>query len=525
MLVGNTQPPQQSEDPRFVSLISGILARSRLLLHEQLEMDYNYVRKGVLAWDESSRKAHYDNRKPGQPFFAVFNTTSSHEGQLTEKAVGNRRKKGVLPPKTRIAPEDIKFPPYHADTPIVRRDWSIYYDNVTLMDNQVGKLLKELDEKGLAEDTIVFYYSDHGGALPRGKRNIHDSGTRVPFIMRFPKKWAHLAPAGPGEWVDQPVSFVDFPATVFSLAGVPIPRQFEGRAFLGDRAAELQDHVFLFRGRMDERYDTVRAVRDRRYRYVQNYSPHRPWGQQYSYPFRVMPSMGSWYRAYLDGKCNPVQARYWQPKPSEEFYDIESDPYEVRNLIDDPRYAEKIARMRNILKRDIVRTRDIGLVPEGMFERLAADKTLYEYAQSDAYPIKRIVEVANFAVSRDASSLDKLIAVCNDPHPVIRYWGATGCLILQKKAARAKGQLKAMLKDEWMDIRVVAAEALSYLGETDLALQTMKPIIRGKEGFVTLAALNALDFMLDAGSVSLDRILELVEGTRFKNVSGRMVGQ
>jgi hypothetical protein len=233
--------------------------------------------------------------------------------------------------------------------------------------------------------------------------------------------------------------------------------------------------------------------------------------------------MGSWYRAYLDGKCNAVQARYWQPKPSEEFYDVKSDPYEVKNLIDDPKYAEKIAQMRRILKQDIVKTRDIGFIPEGMFERLSADKTLYEYAQSDAYPIERIVEVANLAASRDSSSLNRLIAACNDPHPVIRYWAATGCLILQKKAAPAKEQLKALLKDEWMDVRVVAAEAISYLGETDLALRTMKPIIRGKEGFATLAALNALDFMLDSGNVSLDQILELIEGLKFKDVSGRMV--
>ncbi len=487
------------------------------------KMDYNYTRKGGEAWNESSRKAHYDNRKPGQPFFAVFNTTLSHEGQLTEKAVASRRKKGILPPEPRIAPEDVKFPPYHADTPTVRRDWTVYYDNVTLMDTEVGRLLKELDEKRLAEDTIVFYYADHGGALPRGKRNIHDSGTRVPFIMRFPKKWAHLATAKPGEWVDQPVSFVDFPATAFSLMNVPIPKQFEGRAFLGEQAGKLRDHVFLFRGRMDERYDTVRAVRDRRYRYVQNYSPHRPWGQQYSYPFRVMPSMRSWYQTYVDGKCNPVQARYWQPKPSEEFYDIESDPYEVRNLIDDPGHAARIAQMRETLKRDIVQTRDIGLIPEGMFERLSADKTLYEYAQSDAYPIERIVEIANLAASREASALNKLVIACDDPHPVVRYWGATGCLILQGKASRARSKLKEMLEDEWEDVRVVAAEALSYLGETDLALATMKPIIDGKETFTTLAALNALDFMMQAGHVSAKRIQKIVKGKRFKNVSGRMV--
>jgi len=484
--------------------------------------DYNIVRNGRQAWSESSNKAHYKNRPAGQPFFAVFNIGSSHEGQLTEQAVNRRRQQGILPPKPRVAPEDAPLPPYHADTPVVRRDWSVYYDNMTLMDEQVGRLLKELDESGLADETIVFYYADHGGALPRGKRNIHDSGTRVPLIIRFPKKWAHLAPAQPRRWIEDPVGFVDLPATVFSLAGVTIPRHFEGRAFLGKQAGAPRDHVFLFRGRMDERYDTVRAIRSRRYRYVRNYSPHRPWGQHYFYPFRVMPSMDSWYQAYRKGQCNPVQARYWQAKPSEELYDINADPHEVKNLADDPQHVETLTQMRQALRRDMIRMRDTGLIPEGMFERLAVGKTLYDYAQSDAYPIERIVDIADRAVSRDTAELGKLIAACDDSHPVIRYWGATGGLILQEKSAPARRQLEALLSDDWLDIRIVAAEALSYLGATDKALETLEPIIKGNEKYASLAALNALDFMQEAGHITRQRIRLLIEGTHFQDTPERM---
>lgn len=485
--------------------------------------DYNFVReKDEKYWDESSSKAHYKNRETGQPFFAIFNNTTSHEGQLGEKAVQRRRSQGLLPPRPRIAPENIKLPPYHSDTPTVRRDWSVYYDNMTLMDAQVGSLLDELDKAGLAEDTIVFYYSDHGGALPRGKRNIHDSGTRVPLIIRFPEKWAHLAPAKPGEWIDTPVSFVDFPATSFSLMGIDIPKHFQGKAFLGAQADELPDHAYLFRGRMDERYDTVRAVRDTRYRFVRNYTPHRPWGQQYTYPFQVMPSMGSWYQAYLAGKCNPAQARYWQTKPGEELYDTKSDTYEINNLIGDPNLISIRTRLQKALHDDIVRTKDTGFIPEGMFTVLAGNKTLYDYAQSDAYPIEKILAVANLATDRDPASIDKLIAACNDRHPVIRYWAATGLLILQDKAAPAKDKLISLLEDKYPDIQIVAAEALSYLGEIELALKTLEPIIKSKEEFLALPALNALDFMQQAGRVSIERIQKLIEGVKFKTTPERM---
>jgi len=474
--------------------------------------DYNLA-NARKPWDESSPRAHYKGRAAGQPFFAVFNFTTSHESQVAPKGGKST---------FRVPPEKIPLPPYHPDTPDIRRDWANYYDQMTLMDEQVGKVLAELEQAGLADDTIVFYYGDHGGALPRGKRNIHDSGTRVPLILRFPPKWAHLAPAKPGEWVNDLVSFVDFPATVFSLCNVPIPAHYEGRPFLGAKKAAPREHVFLIRGRMDERYDTLRAVRDAEFRYVRNYAPHRPWGQHYSYPFQVQPSMRSWFAEFTAGRCNEAQAAYWKPKPGEEFYQLAGDPFEIRNRIAEPPHAARAARLRAALRAEILRTRDTIFIPEGMFAKLAGDKTIYDYAQSKAYPLARILDLADQASDRNAANLPAFLAALDDPHPIVRYWAATGCLILAEKAASAKDKLRARLADEWLDVRVVAAEAIARLGEREAAARTIARVLSQGNVHEVLAAQNTLDFMWQAGSVTLAQAKELVRDTKFAEPADRI---
>lgn len=475
--------------------------------------DYNVAGAGKKLWDEGSNKAHYKNRAKGQPFFAIFNFTTSHESQVAPK-----------PGKTtfRIAPEAMPLPPYHPDTPEIRRDWANYYDQMTMMDAQVGQVLAELDKAGLADDTIVFYYGDHGGALPRGKRNIHDSGTRVPLIVRIPQKWQHLAPAKPGEWVEDLVSFIDFPATVFSLCQVPVPAHYQGRPFLGEKKAPPRDHVFLYRGRMDERYDTVRAVRDADFRYVRNYSPHRPWGQHYSYPFQVQPSMRSWYAEFAAGRCNEVQSVYWKPKPGEELYQPGEDPFELTNLAQQTMHQDRLARMRQALREEMLRTRDTVFIPEGMYRQLAGDKTIYDYAQSEAYPLERLMDVADAATARDAAHVPAFIGALGDPDPLIRYWAAIGCLILQDKAAPAKDALVKLLQDDSKDVRVVAAEALGYLGQKDGALATIQEVIQKGELYESLAALNALDFMWKAGHVTLAEAKATVKNLNMKEPNDRI---
>ncbi|NQU85405.1 MAG: sulfatase, partial [Mariniphaga sp.] len=236
-------------------------------------------------WNESSRNAHYKNRKEGQPFFAVFNSTISHESSI-HKSIPNEH--------LRHDPELVPLPPYHPATPEMKHDWAQYYDKVEDMDSSVGKILQELENEELAENTIVFYYGDHGGVLARSKRYVYESGTKVPFIVRIPEKYKYLFPAKEkGSKVDRLISFVDLAPTLMSIAGKPIPEFMQGNAFLGKQKTKDPEYAYMFRGRMDERYDMSRAVRDQKFRYIRNYMPYRPYGQHLDYLW-LAPSIRSW---------------------------------------------------------------------------------------------------------------------------------------------------------------------------------------------------------------------------------------
>jgi hypothetical protein len=273
---------------------------------------------------------------------------------------------------------------------------------------------------------------------------------------------------------------------------------------------------------MDERYDMVRAVRDAEFRYVRNYSPHRPWGQHYSYPFQVLPSMRSWFAEFTAGRCNPTQAAYWQPKPGEEFYGIAADPFEIDNAISDRRHAARIEKLRSALRAQILATRDTGFIPEGMFAKLAGDKTIYDYAQSNSYPLDQIVEIADLASDRNPAHLPALTTALDDPHPVIRYWGATGCLILGQQSAPAKEKLRLLLADEWPDVRVVAAEAIAHLGEPEAAAKAIDKVLTTGNLHEALAAQNALDFLRQASILTLAQAQDMVRNLKFGEPADRI---
>jgi len=467
--------------------------------------DYNLQKPGTV-WDESSRKAHWRNRRPGQPFFAIFNFTTSHESQIRRR------------PHTPVHdPAKVRVPAYHPDTPEVRRDWAQYYDKVTEMDAQVGGVLKELEEDGLADDTIIFYYGDHGSGMPRSKRWPYNSGLNVPLIVSVPEKFKDLAPRDyvVGGKSDRLVGFIDLAPTLLSLVGIKPPAYMQGHAFMGRYEAPEQPYAYGFRGRMDERYDMVRTVRDKRYIYIRNYMPHKIYGQYIAYMFQT-PTTQVWKELYDQGKLEPPKTYFWETKPPEELYDLENDPDEVNNLADSPEHQQILKRLRRAQQELALEIRDVGFLPEGEIHSRSEGSTPYEMGHDDGrYPMKKIMATAELASSLKPDAVGQLIDAFEDEDSAVRYWAAMGILMRGTDAAgAARDALRQALKDPSPYVRVAAAEALGRYGsEPDAAealdvLLELAPLDRNGV-FVSVAALNALDALDSRAAGAVETISRL----------------
>jgi len=454
--------------PASLQMYPQLLRQAGYYCTNNVKEDYNLTKPGKV-WDESSNKAHWKNRAPGQPFFAIFNFTVTHESQI-------RRRPHTL----QHDPSRVPIPPYHPDTPEVRHDWTQYYDNITTMDRLVGERLQELEEAGLAEDTIVFFYSDHGSGMPRHKRWLYDSGLKVPLIVYIPEKFRHLAPPEyrPGGVSDRLVSFVDLAPTLLSLIGQKPPAWMHGKPFMGKFCAEEPKYMFGFRGRMDERIDFLRAVRSKRYLYIRNYMPHLPYGQHLAYMFET-PTTRVWKALYDEGKLQPPATYFWEPKPPEELYDVTADPHQIHNLAGRPEFADVLNEMRSALREHILAVRDVGFLPEAEMHRRAAGTTIYEFAQDpERYPLERIYAMAERAARYDREAIPELLKGLKDADSGVRYWAAMGLLIRGKDAVvPAAKELRALLADESPSVRIVAAWALAEFGNEDLRKEALECLV------------------------------------------------
>lgn len=473
-----------------VRLLPALLREAGYYCTNNSKQDYNFVAPAE-AWDESSRNAHWRHRPEGKPFFSVFNFMATHEQYLRTEPAALARAGAHLGPEERRDPARLTLPGWLPDTPDVRREWARYHENITAMDHQVAAILQELEQDGLAENTIVMFFGDHGPGLPRAKQFLYDCSTRVPLIVSCPPRWRHLLQAGPGAADDQLVSLVDLAPTVLRLVGLAPPAAMQGRVFLGPTASP-REYVYGIRDRMDERYDLNRSVSDGRFRYHRNYRPDLPHFPGLTY-MDLLATSREFRRLGENGQLTGGLALFMAPEqPLEELYDLQADPDELHNVATDPAYAAELRRFRAAHFAWVAETRDTGLIPEQMLQDLAAGSSAYEYAQSEAYQLDRCMAVARL-MEEGNTAVSALERALVDDYAPVRYWAAVGLGVLRAGATPAVPALERALADRHVEIALAAAEALCRAGRPELALPVIAHWLEHGRPAEALAAGNSAD--------------------------------
>lgn len=435
---------------------------------------------------------HWRERKPGQPFFAVFNDMRTHESQIFQSATNKNLHHD--PAKAWLA----EFQP---DTPEMRRDWAQYHDLLTELDARHQVRMDELKQDGLLENTIIIVSSDHGTGVARYKRMPYDSGLHVPLVVYFPEKFRYLAPKDyvPGGHSDRLIGTIDLGPTMLSLAGIQPPAFQHGKAFAGRYESPPRQYIHGGRGRMDERMDLMRATRDKQHVYIRNYNPHKIYGQHMNYAW-TLPSTPVWEKLYKDGKLKSPQTKFWETKPAEELYDLKADPSEVRNLAGSPAHKATLERFRKAHRAYELEVKDIGLLPEGEMHARAEGSTPYEIGhEPKKFPVERILNAAELASSGQQDATKKLEAALKDPDSGVRYWGVMGALIRGAgEVQKMQAALRKAMGDESPYVRIAAAEALGRYGSEE-DLQAALPLLIGladsvkSNSYIAIQALNAID--------------------------------
>lgn len=335
--------------PHYVKAFTEYMRAAGYYCTNNSKTDYQFAKDPVPAsiWDECSRNAHYRNRPDkNQPFFAVFNWIGTHESQCWD--ISN----------VKTDPQKVVVPPYYPDNEIVRRNIAKMYDNIARLDSVVGVLVSELEKEGEMNNTIIFFWGDHGDGLPRAKRWLYDSGLNIPLIIKFPDG------SNAGKVDDRLISSIDFGPTVLSLAGITVPAHMQGRPFLGKQAALPRDEVYAARDRVDESYDMIRSVRTKNFLYIRNYYPEVPYPIWVPY-LNNMPIFKEMLRLDAEGKLEGPQ-KSWMAysRPPEELYDVKTDPYQIKNIANDPKYKSVLEELREKHERWTRETGDMGHLNE-----------------------------------------------------------------------------------------------------------------------------------------------------------------
>jgi hypothetical protein len=377
------------------------------------------------------------------------------------------------------------------------------------VDAEMGKFLKQLEEDGLMDDTIIFYYGDHGGVLPGSKGYIYETGIHVPMVVYVPEKWRHLMPAKAGSRVDGFVQFIDLGPTVLNLAGLKVPKQMDGKPFLG-KGVELEelnsrDTAFSYADRFDEKYDHVRAIRKGKFKYMRNYQPFNVDGLQNNYRYKML-AYEEWRDLYKAGKLTPEQAQFFEPRPAEALFDLEADPFETRNLAKKSDYEAVLQEMRKLMKQRVRQLPDLSFIPEPVLYAEAA-KNPVAYGKENRKRIGQLANVADLNIRTIRNVHVGLNKALSSEDPLKRYWGMIVCSSFGKEAASYADKARELAKSDPDNlVRMRAAEFLGLIGAEDPRPVLIDCLKKSKTHEEAAFILNTITLLHDGGyPVELER--------------------
>lgn len=504
--------------------------------------DYNIANEDAFidkAWNESSDNAGWWNRKPGQPFFAVFNYAESHQSRTMTWPYPQYKKEiyDQLKPEERIGDNEFPMPPIYHDSPEMRKQFARVYNSLKFTDKKIGDLLDKLDKDHLRDSTIIFFYADHGEGMPRGKTNGIDYGYRVPFVIWFPPMYSHLSPWGKAGVVSSElIDFEDLAPTMISLAQGKAPDYMTGRILIGKDRSQPVDQLFLSNDRADNSPDLVRTITDGEFMYSRNFMAFEPELRYIRY-MEIADVKQQMRNDFKKGKLDKFQQSLFAPRAPEVLFDIKNDPWEMNNLAQDPKYNKQLLNLRENLIKHMINEKDVLLLPEYETNEISKSQILFEYRQdSNKFPVNEICEAASLSGFRGKEIAVKQIAMLNSPDKFIRYWAiiglrsqpseilkfyqteiikaindtyppiaTTASAIAFQEFANESGRerLKQFCTDPNMDISLMAVNYLLYLDNKAPFIETVKLVYNMPDRNYNVKA-ACLDFLGSLGLVPND---------------------
>lgn len=418
---------------------------------------------GYRSDDGQKPNASYNNAKRGdKPFFAQFNNHTTHMSRMTSVTVEARE-------ASRLDLNALQLPPHLPDLPEVRADYALHLEGVEDADAWVGSFLDDLRERDLLDNTIIFFFSDHGGCLPRGKAFPFESGMKPGLIVYAPEKWQHLLPGSPGTHSRQLVEFVDFGPTLISLAGAELPDHLQGKPFMGP-AAIKRKYAHAFRTNSEDHFDPSRVVADEQYFYLKNYTPYKRHGLKQSFQWG-MPAQQAWDDYFYQGGAIDPFRSYYEVKAQEYLFDMSRDPSGIVNLADSPEHQSKLQELRAETARHIQESGDLGFFPRDIRDAFTDEGiSLYEWVKNSDYPLAELHRLVEKSAAPTQKDLPDLLSYLQHERPEFRWWAYSGIAYLASQSELhldTSGLLTAAKEETLGSLQAIAGEALVYLGQKE----------------------------------------------------------